>query len=311
MLNDIDNVNNTKLSVNNVAKWIYTPAAVNNVLETVKASEAHTTLDKALIGADFNSLLAAPAAPGPFTLFAPTNAAFEALGKATTDTLLLPANKFRLKMVMGYHAFVGKHEVKHLTDGLTLKSSMTQVVKVEVTTVNSVDTITINDAKVSSSLAASNGVVHVIDKVLWPMDMVEMATTKQLTELVKALTAADLVTTLEGFGPFTVFAPTDEAFNALPELTRLLKVENKADLISVLKYHIVSGYNRVDATGSSATPLTDGLEITTLHAGVLTVKVDGTSKAISIGGAKITSQDNIVINGALHVVDKVLVPPTQ
>jgi len=289
---------------------IETTAAAVNLYETVKVSQVHTTLDKALIGAGFNILLAGT---GPFTLFAPTNAAFAALGKAPTEALLLPANKFRLSMVMGYHGVAGKKEAKDLTNGLTLKSVMTQDVKVKVTTVNSVNTITINDAKVSSHIAATNGVVHVIDKVLIPVDMVELATTKKLTELVKALTAADLVTTLEGFGPFTVFAPTDEAFNALPtgELTRLLKVENKADLISLLKYHTVSGYNRVDATGSSATPLTDGLEITTLHAGVLTVKVDGTSKAISIGGAKITSPDNIVINGALHVVDKVLVPPTQ
>ena len=118
--------------------------------------------------------------------------------------------------------------------------------------------------------------------------------------LAAAVTAADLVETLEGAGPFTVFAPTDAAFAAIQsDVDSLLKPENKAKLASILTYHVVSGAHL-------AADLKDGAELTTVQGEKLKVTVNGGK--VTIGGANVTAADVAASNGVVHLIDKVLLP---
>jgi len=130
-------------------------------------------------------------------------------------------------------------------------------------------------------------------------DIVEIASTDCKT-LAAAVTAADLVETLQGDGPFTVFAPTDAAFAKIQsDVDTLLKPENKAKLAKILTYHVVSGELMAD-------DLEDGQELTTVEGSTLKVMVkDG---EVMVGGAKVTSADIEASNGVIHVIDKVLMP---
>ena len=136
-----------------------------------------------------------------------------------------------------------------------------------------------------------------------PKDIVDTAVAAgSFTTLAKALTAADLVATLKGPGPFTVFAPTDEAFAKLPPgtLDNLLKPENKAMLKRVLTYHVVPGKvlaGDVAKVGSAKTVSGDSLPI----------KVSGTT--VTVEKARVVKTDIAASNGVIHVIDTVLLPP--
>ena len=118
--------------------------------------------------------------------------------------------------------------------------------------------------------------------------------------LAAAVKAADLVTTLEGTGPFTVFAPTDAAFAAIQkDVDSLLKPENKAKLTSILTYHVVSGKHM-------AADLKDGAELTTVQGEKLKVSVK--DNKVMIGDAHVTAADVAASNGVVHLIDKVLMP---
>ena len=123
------------------------------------------------------------------------------------------------------------------------------------------------------------------------------------TTLVAAVQAAGLVDTLKGDGPFTVFAPTDAAFAALPAGTvdSLLKPENKAQLVDVLTYHVVPG-----AVMSS--DLSDGMSAATVQGGKLTIML---GEGVQVNDANVTMADIEATNGVIHVVDKVLLPPAN
>jgi uncharacterized surface protein with fasciclin (FAS1) repeats len=130
-------------------------------------------------------------------------------------------------------------------------------------------------------------------------NIVEIASESAKT-LAAAVGAADLVNTLEGAGPFTVFAPTDAAFAAIQkDVDNLLKPENKATLAKVLTYHVVSGKHM-------AADLEDGAELTTVQGEKLTVSVNGDK--VMIGEANVTTADVDASNGVVHVIDKVLMP---
>ncbi len=118
--------------------------------------------------------------------------------------------------------------------------------------------------------------------------------------LAKALTAAGLVETLQGKGPFTVFAPTDEAFNSLPAgtLTDLLKPENKAKLVNILKYHVVSGKVMSKDIKPGDVPTVEGKSIS--------IKTEGNQ--VRINDASVTQADIAADNGVIHVINKVLLP---
>ncbi|WP_300032468.1 fasciclin domain-containing protein [uncultured Roseobacter sp.] len=119
--------------------------------------------------------------------------------------------------------------------------------------------------------------------------------------LVAAVSAADLVDTLKSEGPFTVFAPTDEAFAALPEGTveTLLKPENKDQLIAILTYHVVPGK-------VMSTDLTDDMTAATVQGSEITIDLDN---GVMINDATVTSADIETSNGVIHVIDSVILPP--
>ncbi len=118
--------------------------------------------------------------------------------------------------------------------------------------------------------------------------------------LVAAVTAADLVDTLKGDGPFTVFAPTDEAFAALPEGTveTLLKPENKDQLVAILTYHVVPGK-------VMSTDLSDDMTAATVQGGEITIDLDN---GVMINDANVVAADVVADNGVIHVIDKVILP---
>ena len=127
------------------------------------------------------------------------------------------------------------------------------------------------------------------------------AATPDLSTLVTALEAADLVSTLEGEGPFTVFAPTNEAFDALPagELDRLLEPANKEELATILKNHVVSGE-------VMSSDLSDGQQVETLAGETVTVSIDGDT--VKIGDATVSQADVEASNGVVHIIDTVILP---
>ena len=170
-----------------------------------------------------------------------------------------------------------------------------------------------NTQVIITDIEASNGVIHVIDSVLLPpsteatageMDIVETAMSdERFSTLVSAVQAAELVDTLKGEGPFTVFAPTNDAFAALPEgtLDTLLLPENKQQLTDILLYHVVPGQvmaEDVVSLTSASTAL--GEEAT------ITVE-DG--RVFLNDNAEIIVTDIETSNGVIHVIDSVLLPP--
>ena len=134
------------------------------------------------------------------------------------------------------------------------------------------------------------------------MDIVDTAVANgSFTTLAAALTAAGLVETLKGEGPFTVFAPTDAAFAALPAGTveDLLKPENKDQLVAVLTYHVVPG-------AVMSTDLTEGMTAATVNGKDITITLEGGPK---VNGAVISAPDVAASNGVIHVIDSVILPP--
>ncbi len=150
--------------------------------------------------------------------------------------------------------------------------------------------------------ATEDSTAVVEDTVIVTPDVVDVAIgSPDHTTLVAAVTAAELVETLKGEGPFTVFAPTNAAFAALPAGTveSLLTPEKKADLTSILTYHVVPG-------SVMAADLVDGQKVTTVQGKELTVTIkDG---KVMINGANVTAADLVGSNGVVHVIDAVLMP---
>lgn len=135
------------------------------------------------------------------------------------------------------------------------------------------------------------------------MNIVETAqATPDLSTLVDAVVAADLAETLSGTGPFTVFAPTNEAFEALPpaELQRLLQPANKDELAKILTYHVVAG-------DVKAADLTDGQKVKTVEGQELTITIKGDK--VMVNEATVAQADIATSNGTVHVIDGVLLPP--
>ena len=132
-------------------------------------------------------------------------------------------------------------------------------------------------------------------------DIVDTVAAGSFTTLAAALEAAGLVETLKGEGPFTVFAPTDAAFAALPEGTvdELLKPENKDQLVAVLTYHVVPGK-------VMSTDLSEGMTAATVQGADITITLDGGPK---VNGAVISGPDVEASNGVIHVIDAVILPP--
>jgi transforming growth factor-beta-induced protein len=278
-----------------------------DIVDTAVADGRFTTLAAALEAAGLVETLKGE---GPFTVFAPTDDAFAALPAGTLDELLKPENKQQLTDILTYHVVSGKVMAADVS-GLT---SATTVLGKDVAIKVDMGNVYINDAKVIiTDIETSNGVIHVIDAVILPPSdeaaaesntIVDVAVADgRFTTLVAAVEAAGLVETLSGEGPFTVFAPTDDAFAALPAgtLDSLLLPENKQQLTDILTYHVVSGkVMAADVVTLTSAPTVLGKDIT------ITVK-DG--KVYLNDTVQVIITDVEASNGVIHVIDAVLLPP--
>ena len=222
--------------------------------------------------------------------------------RARVETLLKPENKATpRKSILTYHVVpsnVMAKDVVELTNATTLNG---QRVDVRVTDSG----VTIDGATVvKTDIACSNGTIHVIDAVILPNTEDIVATAVKagsFKTLAAALDAAGLVEALQGDGPFTVFAPTDEAFAALPEGTvaSLLEPQNKAKLAAVLKYHVIPG--RVYSETAAA-----GAEVVTLQG--QSIHARSANGKVMINEANVVQADLETSNGVIHVIDRVLLP---
>jgi len=280
------------------------PEEPGTVAEIAAGSDDFDTLEAALTAAGLTATLDGP---GPFTVFAPTDDAFAALPAGTLDDLLLPENQAQLVDILTYHVVSGNLAASDVVSSSTLTMLNGETVSVSVNG----STVMINDAVITmTDIEASNGTIHVIDAVLLPPEpepqpqtIAEIAAgSEDFETLTAALGAAELVETLDGPGPFTVFAPTDDAFAALPAgtLDDLLLPENQGQLVDILTYHVV-GLELAAADVVAATT------ITMLNGDDVTITVDGEN--VMINDAMITMTDVEARNGVVHVIDAVLTPP--
>ena len=286
---------------------------------TAAATTIHTSLVAALEKANLTTALKGE---GPFTVFAPSDAAFTAAGISLDDF-----DADTLANILTYHVVSGKVMSTDLSNGMmaTALNGGTLVFSI------SEGSVSVNGANVIlANVPVSNGVIHVIDKVMIPpageicydpvshtvdvsktadtcdkswIPSVDIPTTAAATtihtSLVAALEKANLTTTLKGEGPFTVFAPTDEAFTAAGiNLDDYDTDEKIAALADILLMHVVSGK-------VMSSDLTDGMEATALSSDKLSFMIGDT---VSVNDATVIIADVPVSNGVIHVIDKVLMP---
>lgn len=262
-------------------------AALKDIVDTAVAAGSFTKLAQALMTAELVTTLKGP---GPFTVFAPTDQAFTDFETANPG-VLAGLSKEALTAILTYHVVPGAAKAADLKDdqvfvtanGSPLLVDLTGGVKAGGSNVTMPDVL------------ATNGVIHVIDKIIVPpsKDIVQTAVDAGGFEtLAGALMSASLVETLKGPGPFTVFAPTDAAFDKLDN------VPSGDPLRDVLLYHVVNG-----AVGSGN--LTAGMVPTLLMNESVTVTLAG---GVKINASNVTMANIIAKNGVIHVVDTVLVP---
>ena len=217
---------------------IPTNAAGTTIHDTLVAALAHVDLVTTLEGT------------GPFTVFAPTDQAFTDAGVDLAN-FQTAEEKAVLTDILLYHVVSGAVPASAVTDGM-----LAEMVNGDKTKFTVSGTVSINDATViQADVQASNGIIHVIDKVLTPP--VDIPATAQTTgihnTLVDAVIQADLLATLQTAGPFTLFAPTDQAFtDAGIDLAALDTTEGKAALADILLYHVVT-------SEVPASAITDGM----------------------------------------------------
>ncbi len=271
-------------------------AMVMDIVDTAVADGRFKTLAAALKAAGLVDTLKGK---GPFTVFAPTDEAFAKLPAGTLDELLKPENKQKLTDILLYHVLPGKVMAADVTNGLVADSALGTSLFFKLDK----DKAYVNEALiVITDIESTNGVIHVIDSVILPKDVVDTAVFNKFDTLASALTAANLVDTLKGEGPFTVFAPTNEAFAKLPAgtLDELLKPENKQKLTDILLYHVVSG----EVLAEKVVTLKNA---ETVLGKPVTIKVDG--KKVFVNQAQVVVTDIKATNGVIHVIDAVILPP--
>jgi uncharacterized surface protein with fasciclin (FAS1) repeats len=269
-----------------------------DLIDTAVAAGNFKTLAAALAAAD---LVSALKGDGPFTVFAPTDEAFAKLPKGTVENLLKPENKKMLQAVLLYHVVpsnLGASTVVKSTGVTTLNGQ-----RIEINT--SSKGVMVDGAKVTATdIKASNGTIHVIDSVILPesKNIVQVAASAgSFNTLLAAAKAAGLAELLGSEGPFTVLAPTDEAFEKLgPDtIASLLKPENREKLAAILKFHVIPGriFARDAITAGHAATAAGG-----------TLVFDIRDARAVVNGVSIIATDVDASNGVIHVIDTVLLP---
>lgn len=284
-----------------------TPAPTQNAVEVAQGNPDLSILVEAVTAADLGPTLSGP---GPFTIFAPTNAAFASLLTelgVSKDELL--ANKPLLTAVLQYHVVSGEVRKRDIPLGKAIEPLAGGFFKIDQVG----DAVVVTDGRnrtsniVTADVRTTNGVVHVVDKVLLPADKNIVQTAAALPDfsiLVEAVEAADLAGTLSGAGPFTVFAPTNEAFAALLTELGVTKAQLLADkplLTKVLTYHVLAARVLKADVVPGVQPATVEGETFSIGAGLQVA--DQRSRV-----ANITATDVLTSNGVIHVLDTVILP---
>jgi len=272
-------------------------SAKKDIVDTAVSAGSFNTLVAAVKAADLVDTLKGN---GPFTVFAPSDKAFDRLPEGTLDMLLKPENKHLLTSILTYHVVPGRvmaSDVVSRTSAATVNGQRIDI---------SLDGgVTVDNANVvKTDITCSNGVIHVIDRVILPNtdDIVTTAVKAGSFEtLATALKTAGLIKALRGEGPFTVFAPTDAAIAKLPAGTveSLLKPANRDKLAAILKYHVVSG--RVYAGDALAAQTATTLQGSRVRFGI----PGGT---FMVNDANVVQTDLETTNGVIHVIDRVILP---
>ncbi|HMC02112.1 MAG TPA: fasciclin domain-containing protein [Flavobacteriaceae bacterium] len=303
-----------------------------NIVEAAQATTDLSLLVDALVQADAG-LVDLLQTNGPFTVFAPTNQAFADLLEILGDDYNSLADfdtaeeETLLTDILTYHVIAGAEAYStDLSDGQMIETAQGESITVSLDGGVFIQDTSDTDAQVTAAdVATSNGVVHIIDKVILPEaivnslrpNIVETAmAVSDLSLLVDALVQADagLVDLLQTDGPFTVFAPTNQAFADLLDalgddynsLADFDTTEEKELLAGILTYHVVAG------TAAYSTDLSDGQMIETAQGQSITVSLDGGVfiQDATDTDAQVTAADVATSNGVVHIIDKVLLPNT-
>ncbi len=281
-------------------------AACNGVIHVIDRVilPADSVIDVARGAGSFGTLLAAVSAAGleddlrgggPITVLAPSDEAFAKLPKGAVEGLLKDLPK--LRAVLKHHVLPGKHYSREIAAMESARTLLGQTVSIRVASpirINGHATV------IKADIEAANGLIHVIDEVILPADdVVDVARSAgAFGTLLRAVDAAGLTDTLRGEGPFTVFAPSDEAFGRLPAATLEGLLGDPEKLKSVLLYHVVPGkVMAADVVKLSEASTALGK----------TVRIDA-SDGVKIQGAKVLKTDIEAANGVIHVIDQVIVP---
>jgi transforming growth factor-beta-induced protein len=275
---------------------------LKSIAQTAAADAQFSTLVTALQRVNLVNVLDGN---GNFTVFAPTNAAFQASGinlNALSDD--------QLKEVLLYHVLGASVKSTDIQAGQTYVTTAAETgpggKQLSILIEKTGSAVKINNAAnvTAADVAATNGVIHVVDKVILPLDIVgHAAANANFTSLVSTLGAASggLVNVLKGDGPFTVFAPVNSAFDAIASVAAGLTPDQ---LAKVLTYHVVAG-NVVSGN------LSDNMMVTTVNGDKFEVDINGgavTIKDTQGNIAKVVLTDVQATNGVIHVLDKVILP---
>ena len=272
--------------------------ASQDIPANASATGVHNSLVAALTHAN---LVATLQGTGPFTVFAPTDQAFTDAGINLND-FDTPEENATLSKILLHHVISGEVASTDLSDGMLATTVNNDRVKFGVTTAG----VTVDGANVTTAdVQASNGIIHVIDKVLLPPG--DIPTIAQSTgihnSLVAAVVQADLLTTFQGAGPFTLFAPTDQAFtDAGVDLADFNSPEGKAALANILKHHVIDG----DATASTIVNCGNATMLNGQDVGFSI-----TAGGVMVNDANVVLADVVASNGIIHVIDKVLTPSDE
>jgi len=271
-------------------------AGAKTIVEVAQDTGNHTVLVEAVTKAKLVDTLNGTA---NFTVFAPTDQAFTDALAALNLTKEQLLDKPDLAEILKYHVLVGRVMSTDLQPEQTPATA--QGANVAIT---KGEKVKFADAEViQADVEASNGVVHVIDKVVLPPTIVDIAKgSADHTVLVEAVVKANLVDTLSGTGPFTVFAPTNKAFTDALAALNLTKEQllDKGDLADILKYHVLNGKIMSKDLKATQSPGTvQGAEVT--------ITKDGS--IVKFANATVNPADIVASNGIIHVIDKVVLPP--
>jgi len=308
-----------------------------NIVELAQSVDDLSTLVTAVVAGGLVDTLSSG---GPYTVFAPSNKAFGKIASDTLDKLLQPANVEVLFDLLTNHVVEGQinssslndygiHYLKTLSGGRlsTSYSPKTRGLYARACVVSNKGLACHYLTEEGSDNVASNGIVHIVDGVLVPdygdlrlenkvasADIVGLAqSVDDLATLVTAVVTADLVDTLTSAGPFTVLAPTNEGFAALPAGTveSLLEPANKAELVDILTYHVLPSQIDASFIGEKA-PSNGNFGLTSTVEG-LPLRFVASNGAIKVGSSTeelrmVTAADNYATNGIVHIIDGVMLP---